>query len=139
MRDLPCLVQLPTAAMSAAFALALALATAAIPASATAAPSVAYPAISRGDAMDLKHDIAGHYRLDTGRDVRLTLIEDRLYLDLNRHYRRELQPVADRLLASRDGRLTVEYMPDGPVERILIRHPGLPSGTRLGEASWRGR
>jgi hypothetical protein len=95
--------------------------------------------ISRGDAAQLKDDIAGQYRLETGRDVRLTLVDDRLYLDLNRNFRKELLPVAQRTLASRGGRLTVEYMPDGPVDRILIKHPGLGTEVRLGEANWRGR
>lgn len=90
------------------------------------------------EAEQLKTDIAGQYRLETGREVRLALVDDRLYLDLNHTYRKELLPVADRVLASRDGQLTVQFMPDGPVERILIRHPGLRAGERIGEASWRG-
>jgi len=93
--------------------------------------------ISRGEATQLKDDIAGQYKLETGRDVRLTLVDDRLYLDLNRNFRKELLPVAERTLASRDGRLTVQYMPDGPVDRILIKHPGLGADVRLGEANWR--
>lgn len=106
----------------------------------TAAPAaLADIPISRAEATELKFDVEGQYRLDNGRDVRLTLVDDRLYLDLNRHYRREILPVADRVLASRDGKLTVQYMPDGPVERILIQHPGLPASVRLGEHSWRGR
>lgn len=99
----------------------------------------AAPPISSGDAMDLKNDIAGHYRLENGRAVRLTLMDQNLYLDLNRHYRTELLPVADKVLASHDGKLTVHYMPDGPAERILIQHPELPANVRLGERSWRGR
>ena len=35
------------------------------------------------EAEQLKTDIAGQYRLETGREVRLTLVDDRLYLDLN--------------------------------------------------------
>lgn len=104
-----------------------------------AAASLAGTQISRGTATELKHDIAGHYRLDNGRAVRLTLVDDKLYLDLNRSYRKELKPVTDKVLASRDGRLTVQYITDGPVERILIQHPGLPASVRLGERSWRGR
>ncbi len=92
-----------------------------------------------GAAMDLKRDVAGQYRLDTGLDVRLQLIDDDLYLDLNRHYRRKLFPVEENLLVSRDGKLTVEYFPDGPVERILIRHERIPSSMRLGERSWLGK
>ena len=107
--------------------------------SAFASTALAATPISRGDAIDLKNDIAGQYRLENGRDVRLTLMDEKLYLDLNRFYRRELLPIADKMLASRDGRLTVQYMPDGPVERILIQHPELPASVRLGERSWRHR
>ncbi|MFC4933254.1 hypothetical protein [Massilia sp. GCM10023247] len=118
MRALLCLALVPAALATAAFA---------------SGP------ISRGDAMDLKRDIAGEYRLENGRDVRLALVEDRLYLDLNRHYRREVEPIAENVLASRDGSLTVQYLPDGPSDRIVIRHPELPANARLGEHSWRGR
>jgi hypothetical protein len=107
--------------------------------SAFASTALAATPISRGDAIDLKNDVAGQYRLENGRDVRLVLTDDKLYLDLNRYYRKELLPIGDKMLASRDGRLTVQYMPDGPVERILIQHPALPASVRLGERSWRGR
>ncbi|MET0980765.1 MAG: hypothetical protein ABWY02_01595 [Telluria sp.] len=95
--------------------------------------------LSLGDAIDLKNEVEGQYRLENGRDVRLVQMDQKLYLDLNRYYRRELLPVADKVLASRDGKLTVQYMPDGPVERILIQHPALPANMRLGESSWFGR
>lgn len=95
--------------------------------------------IDRAEAEDLRADAAGVYRLDTGMDVRLTVVDQQLYLDLNRHYRRQLHPVSSNLLSSSDGRLTVEYLPDGPFERIFIRHGGLPPNERLGERSWRGR
>jgi len=95
--------------------------------------------INLGAAEDLKRDVVGQYRLDTGLDVRLQLIDDKLYLDLNRHYRKQMFPVEENLLVSRDGNLTVEFFPDGPVERILIRHERLPSGERLGERSWLGK
>jgi hypothetical protein len=125
MRTLLCLALLSTA-----------LASATLPAAASAANATS---ISRGDAEELKQDAAGEYRLDNGRRVRLALVEDRLYLDLKRGYRRELVPVAEGVLASHDGRLTVQYMPNGPVEQIFIQHAGLPGGARLGEVSWRGR
>lgn len=118
MRVLPCLALITAALASSAFA---------------AAP------IGSGEAMDLKRDVAGQYRLENGRDVRLSMIDDKLYLDLNRAFRRELLPVGDKVLASHDGRLTVQYMPDGPTEQILIQHPELPASVRLGERSWRGR
>lgn len=91
------------------------------------------------NGLDLKRDVAGQYRLENGRDVRLDLVVDRLYLDLNRHYRRELEPVGANLLASRDRQLTVHYFPDRRADRILIQHPALPATMRLGESSWRGR
>ena len=94
--------------------------------------------ISHAHAVALKHDAAGHYRLENGRNVRLVLDEQHLYLDLNHHFRRQLFPAGHRLLASRDGKLTVQYLPDGPVKRILIQHPELPASVRLGERSWRG-
>lgn len=118
MRALLCLALVPAAMVTAAFA---------------SGP------ISHGDALDLKRDIAGQYRLENGRDLRLALVADRLYLDLNRHHRREIAPVAENVLASRDGNLTVQYMPDGPADRIVIRHPELPANLRLGERSWVGR
>ncbi|WP_312551641.1 hypothetical protein [Massilia sp.] len=91
-----------------------------------------------GAAMDLKRDVVGQYRLDSGLAVRLQLIDDELYLDLNRRYRKHLLPVEENLV-SRDGNVTVEYFPDGPVERILIRHERLPSRLPLGERSWLGK
>jgi hypothetical protein len=87
MRILPCLI------------LACAQATAA----------AAAPSISSGQATELKHDIAGEYRLETEHSVRLTVVDDRLYIDLDRSYRKELQAVAPNLLASRDGLLTAAY------------------------------
>ncbi|QNA88508.1 hypothetical protein G4G28_08380 [Massilia sp. Dwa41.01b] len=99
---------------------------------------LASPSISRGDASELKFDIAGEYLLDNGRKIRMRLVDDELYLDLNRYRRHKLLPVTDRTLASRDGKLTVEYLPDGPAERIHIRYVGLPD-ERLGESSWLGR
>lgn len=117
--------------------LSLALIPAALVSAAFAPAALADMPISDDAAWRLKQEIAGQYRLETGRDVRLTLIGDDLYLDLNRHYRAKLLPVADNMLASRDGRLTVRYMPDGRVDEILIRHPGLPPRTRIGELRWR--
>lgn len=95
--------------------------------------------VDRAEAEDLKEDAAGLYRLDTGRDVRLRLVDRQLYVDLNRHYRKQVHPVSENLFSSDDGLLTVEYLPDGPVERIFIRHAGLPSNERLGETSWLGK
>lgn len=92
-----------------------------------------------GKALDLKRDVAGEYRLDSGLDVRLRLVNDDLYVDLNRYYRKQVFPVEENLLASRDGKLTVQYFPDGPVERILIQHERFPSNQRLGERSWFGK
>lgn len=95
--------------------------------------------IDHVEAEDLKEAAAGFYRLDSGRDVRLALVDQRLYVDLNRRYRKQVYPVSDNLLSSRDGRLTVEYLPEGPVERIFIRHVGLSPNEQLGETSWIGK
>jgi len=95
--------------------------------------------MDHGDARDLKDAAAGLYRLPSGLDVRLRLVDEQLYVDLNRHYRKQVFPVSENLLRSRDGNLTVAYMPDGPVERILIRHPSFPANQRLGERSWLGK
>ena len=107
--------------------------------SAFASTAHAATPISRGAGMDLKNDIEGQYKLENGRNVRLVQVDHKLYLDLNRYYRKEIIPVADRVLASRDGKLTVQYLPEGPTGRILIQHPELPANVRLGERSWRGR
>ena len=103
--------------------------------------STAFAAVpmDRGAAEDLKDAVAGQYRLPSGRDVRLQLVDQDLYLDLNRHYRKQLIPVSDNLFSSRDGNVTVEYLPDGPVKRILIRHARFPENQRLGETSWAGK
>ena len=122
MRALPCLALL-SALASPAFH----------PATQAATP------MSRADAMALKNDIAGHYRLENSRVVRFVRDDEQLYLDLNRRYRSELIPSGRNSLISRDGKLTVQYLAEGPVERILIRHPELPANVRLGESSWRGR
>ena len=111
----------------------LPLVLASLPLLAAAAP------VDHGQAEQLKHDVAGQYRLDSGRDVVLSLIGQRLYIDLNRGYRRELHPVAPNLLASRDGALTVEYVDEDGAERILVRDVRFPAGTRLGEQRWYGR
>ena len=103
--------------------------------------STAFAAVplDRGDAEDLKDAVAGQYRLPSGLDVRLRLVDQQLYVDLNRHYRKQVFPVSENLLSSRDGDLTVEYLPDGPVERILIRHAHFPLNQRLGERNWLGK
>lgn len=103
-----------------------------------AAAAAATP-IDRRQAEQLKYEIAGQYKLDTGRSVLLSLVDEKLYIDLNRSYRRELRPVAPNLLASRDGSLTVEYIVGGPAERILIRHAQFPANRRIGEDRWFGR
>jgi len=92
-----------------------------------------------GDEADLKYAVAGLYRLPSGLDVRLRLVDQELYVDLNRYYRKQVFPVSENLLSSRDGDLTVEYLPEGPVERILIRHAHFPAKQRLGERSWLGK
>jgi hypothetical protein len=97
----------------------------------TQATAAAAP-IDRGEAEDLKHDIAGEYRLETGRSVRLSVLDGTLYIDLNNAERKALHPVAPNLLASRDGSLTVQYLPEASVERIRIRHDGFRAGQGLG-------
>ena len=86
------------------------------------ANAVAAAPIDRGDAEDLKHDIAGEYRLETGRSVRLSVLDGTLYIDLSKTDRKALYPVAPNLLVSRDGSVTVRYLPEGQAERIRIRH-----------------
>ena len=100
----------------------------------TQAAAIAATPLDDGQAAQLKSDIVGEYRLEGGRNVRLWLIEDRLYIDLNGSYRKELRPVAPNLLASRDGVLTVEWLPDSGTERIRIRHENYPPQRRLGAA-----
>lgn len=95
--------------------------------------------IDRGDAEDLIHDIAGEYRLETGRSVRLSVLDGTLYIDLNTTDRQALHPVAPNLLASRDGSLTVQYLPEGQAERIRIRHERFPAGQRVGMLRAAGR
>lgn len=102
------------------------------------ATAIAAAPISSGEATQLKYDVEGEYRLENGNSVRLSVIDGRLYLDLNRWYRKELQAVAPNLLASRDGIVTVEYLPDGPTEHIRIRHERYPVGRRIGEVRWFG-
>ncbi|KQQ88962.1 hypothetical protein [Massilia sp. Leaf139] len=105
---------------------------------ACAQPTVAQP-IERQPDVQLKAGVASAYRLESGRSVRLTLVEDKLYIDLDNLYRRELRAVGPNLLASHDGTLTVEFMPDDPVERIRIRHTGYPAGREVGEVRWLDR
>lgn len=105
----------------------------------TLAAAVAAAPIGRGEAEDLKRDIAGEYRLETGRSVRLSVLDGTLYIDLNNAQRKALHPVAPNLLASRDGSLTVEYLPEGQAERIRIRHERFPAGHRIGMLRPAGR
>lgn len=95
--------------------------------------------IDNAQSRQLKYEIAGVYKLETGRSVRLVHVDEKLYIDLNRTYRRELRAVAPNLLASRDGKLTVHYMPQGSDRHILLRHEGFPAHRRLGEDGWLGR
>lgn len=104
--------------------------------SALACAGDAAQAVEHQQAAQLKADVAGAYRLESGRSVRLTLAGDTLYIDLDNLYRRELHAVGPKLLASRDGTLTVEFLPDDPVERIRIRHTRYPEGRALGEYRW---
>ena len=94
--------------------------------------------ISSGEATQLKYDVEGEYRLENGNSVRLSVVDNRLYIDLDRSYRKELQAVAPNLLASRDWLVTVHYMPDGGTKRIRIRHERYPAGRRIGEVRWSG-
>jgi hypothetical protein len=102
------------------------------------ATAIAATPISSGEATQLKYDVAGEYRLETGKSVRLSVVDDRLYIDLDRWYRKELQAVAPNLLASRDGLVTVQYIPDGATERVRIRHERYPASRRIGEVRWSG-
>ena len=95
--------------------------------------------LERSQAQQLKYEVAGEYRLETGRSVRLSLVDQQLYIDLNKRYRRALHSVRPNLLALRDGALTVRYILDGPAERILIRHERFSSKRRIGEERWVGR
>jgi hypothetical protein len=104
---------------------------------AQAATAAATP-LSSGEALQLKYDVEGDYRLQNGNRVRLSVVEGRLYLDLDRSYRKELHVVAPNLFASRDGLVTVQYLPDSATERIRIRHERYPAGRRIGEAHWLG-
>jgi len=56
--------------------------------------STAFAAVpmDHGDAEDLKYAVAGEYRLASGLDVRLNLVDQQLYMDLNRHYRKQVFP-----------------------------------------------
>jgi hypothetical protein len=99
---------------------------------AAAVAAVAATPVDRARGEEIRSDIAGEYRLETGRSVRLSLLDGTLYIDLDNAHRRALYPVAPNLLASRDGALTVQYMPDGETERILIRHERYPADRRIG-------
>ncbi|MEW6025076.1 MAG: hypothetical protein AB1807_23370 [Pseudomonadota bacterium] len=101
--------------------------------------SLAAVPMDSGDEADLKYAVAGLYRLPSGLDVRLRLVDQQLYVDLNRYYRKQVFPVSENLLSSRDGDLTVQYLPEGPVERIVIQHARFPVSQRLGERSWLGK
>lgn len=100
------------------------------------AAAAAAPPISSGEALQLKYDVEGEYRLENGNRVRLSVVDGRLYLDLDRSYRKELQVVAPNLLASRDWLVTVLYMPNSTTDRVRIRHERYPAGRRVGEVHW---
>lgn len=70
--------------------------------------------------------------------MRLSLVDGRLYLDLDRLRRKEVQAIAPNLLASRDAMVTVQYLPDRTTPRIRIRHERYPAGRRIGEVRWFG-
>jgi hypothetical protein len=103
------------------------------------AATVAAAPVSPDQDEQLKSGIAGEYRLESGRSVRLSLVGESLYIELNNVDRRELHPVGPNLLASNDGALTVQYLPEGPTERIHIRHERFPAGHPIGIVRMVGR
>ena len=97
------------------------------------ATAAAVTPITHDEATQLKYDVEGDHRLENGNRVRLSVVDGRLYLDLDRSYRKELDVVVPNLLASRDALVTVQYLPDKGTGRIRIRHERYPAGRRFGE------
>ena len=63
-------------------------------------------------SLEQMHALEGVYRLPEGKILRLVVVDDRLYGEIDReHRRRQLVPVDSHRLASRDGKITMSYEP----------------------------
>jgi hypothetical protein len=98
---------------------------------ANAAPAAPAQAALR-PTLEQISQLEGVYGLADGRRVRIVQADDRLYAELDKNRRLELFAAGPDTVASRDGALTVQYMPEGPTERIRIRHERYPASQQIG-------
>jgi hypothetical protein len=59
-------------------------------------------------------EVAGTYGLADGRRVRLFILDDQLYADINGRERLQLQALSEHVFATRNNALTVEFNPAWP-------------------------
>lgn len=70
-------------------------------------------------------EVAGTYGLADGRLVRLFILDDRLYAEINGRERFELLAVADHVFATRNNAVTVEFNVDASsADQIRLRYEG---------------
>lgn len=69
------------------------------------------------------YEMEGVYALEDGRKVRLTVLDDRLYVDLNQRDRRALVAVSENLFVTRHNEVTVERRPDASGELVIRFDP----------------
>ena len=66
----------------------------------------------RAVSTEAMHEVAGTYELTDGRHARLFVLDDKLYIDINKHDRRELFAVSDHAFTTSDNALTIDFKPD---------------------------
>jgi hypothetical protein len=86
-------------------------------------------------------DMQGTYALSDGRRARIFIMNDRLYLDLGRHYK-ALEPAGPDSWVTHDHALSLQFKPGGERNQIVLNYRGdLPDAApiRLAARDQRGR
>jgi hypothetical protein len=86
-------------------------------------------------------DMEGIYALSDGHRARIFIMDNRLYLDIGRHYK-ELEPAGLDTWTTRDRSVSMQFRPDPGGRRIVLNYRGaLPDAApiRLAAREQRGR
>lgn len=80
---------------------------------------VAPNAVAQLDASQVD-DLVGSYRLSDGRKLRLSAESGRLYAEFKDHRAIYLEAVGPNKLSSKDGKVSITYVPGNPVETLKL-------------------
>lgn len=69
-----------------------------------------------------QHELEGVYKLSNGKTLRLTMVDDRLYADLNRKTRVALAPIGPNTFASANGAISIVYQGEPSRGNIVLRY-----------------